>query len=147
MNKAPAVATDDSDKAAKTLVNALNSDKFKAIKDEVATYDLTSISQRELVTLGRLLYDADLIDRSVFSGFIYADGDFDASGRQQNQDKLINAYAVFERQLAGSTAIVASGDSSAQNGVDSLTKLNQVTRALAQFTIPDSNNLSISIFA
>jgi hypothetical protein len=141
------MTTAEGNKAVKTLINGLKSEKHRAIKHEVATYDLTSISQRNLVKLGRLLFDKTLIDDSVLSFFIYVNGDFNAARRSPNHDKPINAHAVIEHRLASLAAALASGRRSLKHGVDILTKVNQVTRALAQFTAPNNKNGSINVLA
>ena len=89
--------TDDA-KAAEILKTSDNK-KVAELKNFLKTYDMASISTRELKKVGRELYDSGAIDVMTFGMFISGNGEFDANGNQANTHVKFNAIALFNEKL------------------------------------------------
>ncbi len=119
------------------------------LKDALKGYDLTSITTRELQTIGSKLYENGLIDSSVAGQFIGGSLAFDVNGEQTDKDTKFNAIAMFNEMLAdtrsvGSKSPQVQGQQDYQRVVATLVSTNQVVNALSYFVNSAQNDLSVN---
>ena len=138
-------------KSTDEAANILKISDSKAIadlKDSLKGYDLTSISTRDLATIGSKLYESGLIDESVASRFTSGTMAFDKDGQQTDKDTKFNAIAMFNQMLGDITKLghaepASMAQQGFKNSISSLVAANHVVNALAYFVNSAQSDLSV----
>ena len=119
-------------------------EEFKAFLKDL---NMTSISTRQLTTIGSKLKAAGMINESVAAIFAAGNRDLDASGEQRNIDLKYNAVALFN-QLASDPAELArtlpgQHARNAQPNIKAAVIANHVLNALAYFAHSPGQDLEV----
>jgi hypothetical protein len=97
------------------------SEKLKGFDMDLTGFDPRNTTNRELRAIAVRLADLGLIDYGTAGGLGGIDVDFDAQGNEINQDKVVDAFAFFQRNIEALQEMVAEGRDYAR---DTITKFN-----------------------
>ncbi|WP_321373658.1 hypothetical protein [Pseudomonas extremaustralis] len=133
---------------AANILNLSGSKAIADLKDSLKGYDLTSISTRDLATIGSKLYESGLINESVASRFTSGTMAFDKNGQQTDKDTKFNAIAMFNQMLGDITQLGQAEPANLaqqgfKNSISSLVATNHAVNALAYFVTSAQSDLSV----
>ncbi len=116
-----------------------NGTKLKGFDMDLTGFDPRKTTNRELREIAGRLADLGLIDYATAGGLSGIDLEFDADGNEISQDKVVDAFAFFQRNLEVLQKKIKEGHDYAR---DTVTKFNtdiSVMLALEEFAKSSRN--------
>jgi hypothetical protein len=110
-----------------------NIKKLQGLNIDLAGFDPTRTSNRQLREIGAVLAERGIIDEGLVDAMSSVNIEFDADGNEINREKEVNAYAFFDKELGVLHDLMSRENEVANGALEELRTVISVVMALAEY--------------
>lgn len=110
-----------------------NIKKLQGLNIDLAGFDPTRTSNRQLREIGAVLAERGIIDEGLVDAMSSINIEFDADGNEINREKEVNAYAFFDKELGVLHDRMSRENEVANGALEELRTVISVVMALAEY--------------